>query len=213
MTVDSAQIREKILLEALKNVPFDGWTQDVLVQSTLDAGYEKDMAVAVFPDGVSELIAYFSDWADAQMLDKLQGIEIEDLKIRARVAKAAMARFEVIEPHKEAVRMAAKYYARPFRSIKAKQMVWATADKIWDWAGDTATDYNRYTKRGLLSFVLTTTTLYWLTKNEATLDDVDQFLRARIEEVLKVGQAASKLKSVQNLADFIPFKSPFSKSG
>ena len=213
MTVDSAEIREKILLEALKNVAFDGWSQDTLMTATKEAGYDKDMAVAVFPDGLSDLVGYFSEWADGLMLAKLKDIDIEDLKVRARIAKAVMARFEAIEPHKEAVREAAKYYARPFRSFKAKQMVWATADKIWDWAGDTATDYNRYTKRGLLSFVITSTTLYWLSKNDATLDDVDQFLRARIEEVLKLGQAASKLKSFQHMAEAMPFKSPFSKSG
>ena len=93
-------------------------------------------------------------------------------------------------------------------------MIWQTADIIWEWAGDTATDYNRYTKRGLLVTVIGSTTFYWLTKSDASMEDVDQFLRARIENVLKVGQAASKLKDVKSFAEAMPiknfFKSPFS---
>lgn len=211
MTEPLHDIRQKILVEALKDVPFDGWTQAGLLKATEAAGYKSDMAVAAFPDGLSDLLAFFSEWADTQMLAALKHIDPEDLKIRARVAKAAMARFAVIEPYKDSVRAAAKYYARPFRSLQAKQMVWKTADAIWDWAGDTTTDYNRYTKRGLLSWVLGVTTVYWLAKKDVSIADVDTFLRARIEEVLKVGQAASKLKGLKAFATAFPFKTPFSK--
>ncbi len=211
MTVDTSKVREKILMEALKDVPFDGWTQEVLMKASERAGYEPDMAAAVFPQGIVDLVAYFSEWADEKMVTALEKIDPEDLKIRARVAKAAMIRFEMMEPHKESVRAAAKFWARPIRSLRAKQLFWATADKIWVWAGDVSEDYNRYTKRGLLVAVLGSTSLYWLSKNEVNLEQVEAFLRARIEEVLKVGQGLSKFKDLKNLASVLPFKTPFSK--
>lgn len=213
-TIDTQEIKDKILMQALADAPFDGWSEDMLARAVKTCGYEPEMARAVFPEGVSDLVAYFSTWADERMKEKISKIDPEDLKIRARVAKAVMARFAVLEPHKEALRAAAKYWARPFRSIKAQQMVWQTADIIWEWAGDTATDYNRYTKRGLLVTVIGSTTFYWLTKSDASMEDIDQFLRARIENVLKVGQAASKLKNVKSFTEAMPiknfFKSPFS---
>jgi ubiquinone biosynthesis protein COQ9 len=46
------------------------------------------------------------------------------------------------------------------------------ADFIWDAAGDTAEDYNRYSKRGLLTAILPPIVLYWLDNpSEADLDD------------------------------------------
>lgn len=213
MTIDTQDIKNKILAAALNEVAFEGWTQSVLMDATEKAGYKPDMAVAVFPEGVTDLVAYFSEWADAQMLAQLAKIDPEDLRVRARVAKAAMIRFEILAPHKEALREAAKFWARPFRSLRAKQVIWQTADHIWTWAGDTATDYNRYTKRGLLFGVLTTTTLYWLSKNEASLEEVETFLRARIENVLKIGQAGSKIGasigSAKALFETFPFKKFF----
>tara|TARA_Y100001001_G_C7972031_1_gene296265 strand:+ start:690 stop:1346 length:657 start_codon:yes stop_codon:yes gene_type:complete len=209
MTESVSEIQEKILMQALPQAAQRGWIQSVLTLATEDAGYEREMAVAVFPEGIADLAAYFSDWTDQKMLDALQDIDAEDLKIRARVAKGVMARFRALEPHRDALKQAAKFWAVPHRSFRAKQLIWSTADHIWNWAGDTATDYNRYTKRGLLSGVIGATTLYWLSQNESDLAKVETFLKARIENVLKIGQSISKFKDMGDMVAKFPFKSFF----
>lgn len=209
MTDSVSVIQEKILMTALPLAADRGWTHSFLTHATEDAGYEREMAVAVFPEGIADLAAYFSEWADSQMLETLKEIDPEDLKIRARVAKAVMARIRALEPHRSALKHAAKFWAVPHRSFRAKQLIWRTADHIWNWAGDTATDYNRYTKRGLLVGVIGTTTLYWLSQSESDLTKVETFLKARIENVLKVGQSISKFKDVGDMVAKFPFKSFF----
>jgi ubiquinone biosynthesis protein COQ9 len=48
----------------------------------------------------------------------------------------------------------------------ALRLVWESADTIWRWAGDTATDENHYSKRALLAGILTATLLVRLSQGE-----------------------------------------------
>lgn len=187
-------IRNKILAAALPDVAFDGWTLDVLERAAFQAGYESSMAHSVFPGGVDDAIAWFSHWADEAMLKALKGGNAPAVRVRDLVAQAVWARFTVLGPHKEAVRLAMAWWARPFRKVAAARALWATADEIWIFAGDKATDYNRYTKRSLLCGVLASTTLYWLNDASQDHEDSRDFLDRRIENVLVIGKIVGKLK-------------------
>lgn len=188
-------IKDKIIESALPDIPFDGWTADVLERAAVAAGYEPAMITAVFPKGVKDAVIYFSHWADRQMLDALKKTNPVSLKVRERIALAVRMRFERLEPFREAERLAIAYWMRPFRKFEGARLVWKTADAIWDWAGDTSTDYNRYTKRGLLSGVLTATAFFWLNDQSAGRADSWAFLDRRIENVLSVGKIVGRFKT------------------
>ncbi len=188
-------IKDKIIESALPDVPFDGWTAEVLERAAIAAGYEAAMVTAVFPKGVKDAVIYFSHWADRQMLDALKKTDPASLKVRERIALAVRVKFERLEPYREAERLAIAYWMRPFRKFEGARLVWKTADVIWDWAGDTATDYNHYTKRALLSGVLTATALFWLNDHSAGQKDSWAFLDRRIENVLSVGKIVGRFKT------------------
>ncbi len=188
-------IKDKIIESALPDVPFDGWTAEVLERAAIAAGYEAAMVTAVFPKGVKDAVIYFSHWADKQMLDALKKTDPASLKVRERIALAVRGKFERLEPYREAERLAIAYWMRPFRKFEGARLVWKTADVIWDWAGDTATDYNHYTKRALLSGVLTATALFWLNDHSAGQKDSWAFLDRRIENVLSVGKIVGRFKT------------------
>lgn len=188
-------IKDKIIESALPDVPFDGWTADVLERAAIAAGYEAAMATAVFPKGVKDAVTYFSHWADKQMLDALKKTDPASLKVRECIALAVRLRFERLEPYREAERLAIAYWMRPFRKFEGARLVWKTADVIWNWAGDTTTDYNYYTKRGLLCGVLTATALFWLNDHSARQKDSWAFLDRRIENVLSVGKIVGRFKT------------------
>ncbi|HEY8191088.1 MAG TPA: COQ9 family protein, partial [Alphaproteobacteria bacterium] len=158
----ATKMRDALIEAALPHVPFDGWAWKVLETAADDYGTQPAMARAVFPGGISDVLDGFADLADRRMLARLEKIAAHDLKTRERIRVAVMARFGVLQECREAERLALAYWAVPLRGMKAARIVWRTADRIWDWAGDTATDYNRYTKRGLLSGVLGASTLAWL---------------------------------------------------
>jgi hypothetical protein len=50
----------------------------------------------------------------------------------------------------------------PQNAAAAAPLSWRSADVMWRMAGDTATDYNHYTKRAILSAVYGSTLLAWL---------------------------------------------------
>jgi ubiquinone biosynthesis protein COQ9 len=190
----SEAIRDELLAQALPDVVFDGWTWDVVEQAALKAGYDKTMARAVFPGGLSEFVSHLSDWADRQMLEKLAHVDISAMRVRDRIHLGVMTRLDVLAPWREPVRRAMTYWTVPTRSLLAARSVWRSADRIWIWAGDTATDYNHYTKRGLLSGVISATTLAWLNDDNSDPEKVSAFLDRRLDHVLKLGRALGRFK-------------------
>lgn len=188
------EIQDQILEAALEDVPFDGWTWPVVKDAAAKAGYEPAMADAVFPEKMESVLTHFSDWADRQMMDKLNALNPDDFKIRERIEEGVKARLQVLAPHKEAVKAAAAYWARPWRKHKAARNIWTTCDHIWNWAGDTATDYNRYTKRILLAGVMTSTMITWFQDKSEGAEKTHQFLKDRIGNVLTIGKTLGRFK-------------------
>lgn len=193
MSMDINTEKQKILEAGLKDVPFDGWTLATFENAAKKNDMDPAMVMALFPRGERDIMDYFGAWADAKMLDALKGIHIEDLKVRARIRMAVEKRIEILSPYKECVQICFKKLLMPQNARLGAKMTWRSADVIWTWAGDDSTDYNKYTKRGLLSGVIGTTMTYWLQDNSGDNTKTYAFLNARIENVLFVGQNASKV--------------------
>ena len=187
-------IRDAILLQALPDVIFDGWTMAVAERAAVNAGYDRSMVLAVFPGGLADFVGQLSDWADRQMLARLNEYDPESMRVRDRVRLGVVTRLEILDPYREQVRKAMIYWALPHRTSQAGRVVWRTADRIWLWAGDTATDYNHYTKRGLLSGVISSTTLVWLGDESKSGAKTLSFLDRRIENVLELGKMIGRIK-------------------
>ncbi len=186
-------IKDAIIESAIPNLPFDGWAIETLHKAAIAAGYEGAMVRSVFPAGVKDAIRHFAVMADRAMLKKLDNAPA-NMKVRDKITLAVRTRLEFLGQYKEAERLAVAFWMRPFRKIESARIVWNTADAIWVWAGDTATDYNHYTKRALLSGVLTVTTFYWLNDTSRGHTDSWAFLDRRISNALDIGRIAGKLK-------------------
>lgn len=191
---DRDAVRERIVEAALPHVPFDGWTPETLRRAAQDAGYEPVMALRVFPRGSIEAIEFWNTLADRRMLAALEKEDIASLKIRARVALAVRRRLEAAGAHREAVRRALGLLSLPHNAPIAAATVWRTIDAIWYAAGDTATDFNYYTKRGLLAGVYSATVLYWLEDKSEGQQATWEFLDRRIADVMRVPQALGSIR-------------------
>jgi ubiquinone biosynthesis protein COQ9 len=202
---DRDAVRAAIVDAALPHVPFDGWTQGVLQLGAADAGHDKVMALRVFPGGAVEAIAFWSQLADRRMLEELDRRDLAGMKVRERIATAVRVRLEQTAAHREAVRRALGLLALPLNAGKGPALVWRTVDAIWYAAGDTATDFNYYSKRGLLAGVYSATVMYWLDDRSEGFANTWSFLDRRIADVMRVPQALGALQ--KRLA---AFPSPFS---
>jgi len=190
--MDLERTRRTLMIASLAHVPFDGWTERALLAGAADAGLDRGTALAAFPGGTAELIEAFSAWADGQMLAALERRDFAAMRVRERIAAAVRLRLETVEPYREAVRRGGSFFALPNHAALGLTCLYRTVDAIWYAAGDTATDYNFYTKRALLAGVYSSTLLVWLNDKSEGQAETWAFLERRISEVLKLGGRLGK---------------------
>lgn len=199
--------REKILNEALKIVPFEGWTNKALQEATLAAKLDKDYHKVAFPNGVSALVDMYLRSLDEKMLSKLSNNKkLKNLKIREKICLAIKTRLEISEDDKAVIRKTLSYFAIPYNHIESMSSIWKTVDAIWYAVGDNSTDFNYYTKRTILAGVYSSTLLYWLSDKSKDHCDTWSFLDRRIENVMQINKAKSSLNDL--LCNFNYFKQP-----
>jgi ubiquinone biosynthesis protein COQ9 len=182
--------KDDLLLKILPAIPAHGWTRAAVAA----AGIDGPTFETAFPGGIAALVDHFADWADRMALAKMGEIELKEFKIRDQIALLVRARLEVLAPYEEAVRKEAAYLALSGRPDLGPRLVWRTASRLWYAAGDTSTDFNYYSKRGLLAGVITTTTLCWLADSSPDKEDSWAFLERRIENVMQFGKALAAVK-------------------
>ena len=194
MSDDRLKLRDDLLRAALPHVPFDGWTAAALRRGAEDIGIAKDVAVDAFPGGAADMVEHFSDWSDRRMLESLETMGLPSMRVTERVRTAVEVRLRQAEQYREAVQRSLAFLAMPQNALLGAKLLYRTVDAIWHAAGDTATDWNFYSKRGLLAGVFSATVLYWLNdRSEGFADSLD-FLDRRLRDVAGIGKAKAKFK-------------------
>jgi ubiquinone biosynthesis protein COQ9 len=187
--------RDIFLNAALSHIPMEGWSMGTVRMVCNDLSMTPDHFTMLFPGGIEDLVAHFSDFLDRQMIQNWFDGQTGNMRIRDKIEGAVLTRLTAAEPYKDSYRLALAYWSVPPRTVRAGRVVWRTADRIWISAGDISTDYNRYTKRGLLASVITATTLVWIKDVTPDHQVTRVFLSNRIDNVLQLGKALGKMKS------------------
>jgi ubiquinone biosynthesis protein COQ9 len=191
---DDAELKKAVLELALPDAAFDGFTDKVLAKAGKEAGVEAAEMTRLFPEGPRSLIEFYSLSADDGMAERLSELDISKMKIRERIAAAVLARLSVLKPHKEAARRAAATMSLPMHAALAARLLYHSVDSMWRAVGDTSTDFNFYTKRGILAGVYGATLVRWF--NDASEDEAatHHFLAARIENVMQFEKLKAEAK-------------------
>ncbi len=192
----SNNVKEAILLASLPHIPFDGWSDAALARGAADAGHDAATARRLFPGGATEMIACHSHYADRWMLEELAEVDLDAMKIRDRIGQAVRVRLQQNVMHREAIRRAMTRLALPRNGPLAARLLYRTVDAMWHAAGDTASDFNFYTKRGLLAGVYASTLMCWLNDGSEDLEVTWAFLDRRIAEVMRVPRAMAGIGRV-----------------
>jgi len=200
---DDAILKEKVLEAALPDAAFDGFTDKVLAKAGKAAGLDQNALARLFPQGPVSLIEFYSHAADTEMEARLAAMELPKMKIRERIAAAVLARLSVLKPHKEAARRAAAALSLPMHAATAARLLYRSVDAMWRAAGDTSTDFNFYTKRGILAGVYGATLLRWFNDTSPDESATSDFLAARIENVMQFEKFKAEAKKA--LAKFPAF--------
>jgi ubiquinone biosynthesis protein COQ9 len=185
-TLTNDQLKPMLVEAMLAHVPFDGWGPKALAAAAADLGVPTERARLCFPGGPGKMVAAYLAFADARMLAELDRRGLHNLKIREKITTAVRTRLEAAATEREAVRRALSVLAWPGNAALAAKSLAGTVDAMWRAAGDTATDFNFYTKRATLAAVYSSTLMVWLNDDSEGLADTWAFLDRRIADVMKI---------------------------
>ncbi len=193
LTLD--ELRPLLAAALPAHAAFDGWNESALAAAAADIGADPDVARLAFPGGALEMIDAWTAQIDAALATRFTADELAAMKVRTRISSLLRARIELAAPHREAARRALAVLALPQNVAAATRMLWRTCDGIWRLAGDTATDFNHYTKRIMLGGVYTATLLYWLDDDSEDEAATWAFLDRRIDNVMQIEKAKAQWRS------------------
>ena len=203
-TLDETRLGLASLIAA--NAAFDGWSADAVKLAAQQSGVDADVAALAFKDGAIAMIDAWFAHVDAVMVAALPAETLAGMKIRERIARQVEARLSELAPHRDALRRAVAILAMPQNVARATRLGWRSVDLMWRQAGDTATDYNHYTKRAILGSVYAATITVFLNDESEDWADTRAFLARRIEGIMRFEKAkASFVARTENLPSLSRF--------
>ena len=195
----AAATEQQLLDEALKLAPVHGWTRRTAALAGKALGMSAAETELLIPQGPADLAALLSRRHDDRALAALAEVHAGNLKIRERIRRAVEARLDAAAVDEPATRRWVGHLALPQNLALGGKLAWESADVLWRWAGDTATDENHYTKRALLAGILTGAMAVRMSSGRGA---AMAFVDRRIENVMafEKWKATTKLRPAEWLA-------------
>ena len=179
------KIRARLALAVGENAVFDGWTVKAVDTAAAQLKIDPAQARLAFPKAKIDMIDAYIAAVDAAMATEYPPDKIAVMKVRDRIRSQLWFRLQTMAPAREALRSALAILAMPHNAPRGLAIGWRTADLIWRNAGDTASDYNHYTKRLTLGAVYASTLVAWLDDQSEGFADTAAFLDRRLGDVMR----------------------------
>jgi ubiquinone biosynthesis protein COQ9 len=186
------ELRPLLAGELPRHAGFDGWGDKAVTSTASALGVDPSVAALVFDGKTAMIDAWFSA-VDEAMLNAAPPETLAAMKIRARITALVEARLANVAPNREALRRALAILAMPQNLRLAGRLGWRAADVMWRAAGDTATDYNYYSKRAILGSVYAATLSIFIDDESESYADTRAFLARRIEGIMRFEKVKAQL--------------------
>ena len=190
MTLD--ELRLHLAPQIAAAAIFDGWSDAALLGASQATGVDPAVARLAFPGGAMDMIAAWVASVDAQMDQAFDREVLAQMPIRERIRALVWFRLEAVAGLEEALRRAVAIQAMPQNLARTAKLGWSSADKMWRLAGDTATDYNHYTKRAILAGIYAATLAVFVDDESEGKAVTRAFLDRRIDGVMKFEKAKAR---------------------
>lgn len=158
----------------------EGFSTEAMRHASISLGLHPEYHNILFPGGISEALEYYEQRLDAKMLHALNQNDLLPKKIREKIGLAL--RLRIVAGHVPSIKSA-----------------WRTADHIWRFAGDTSSDFNHYTKRGLLSGVYIAAAKYRRNDNSSGSVDTELFIAKNLDRIISIAQLKNKLPKPEDI--------------
>ena len=190
---------------------FDGWSETALLTAAEMEGVDPALARLAFkPRGrqsaAMAMVAAWIESIDEAMARDMSQVVLATRKIREKIRDLVLYRLDAVAGQEEAMRRALAIGSMPQNVRASLRGAWNSADLMWRLAGDTATDYNHYTKRAILSSLYSATLLVWIDDESEDKAETRAFLDRRIENVMQFEKAKAQLLGRADKESFSPVR-------
>ena len=200
------EVRAALAPIIARNAGFDGWSDAAVHAAADEAGVYHDVAKLAFKDNAIDMIDAWIDSIDMDLAHRLPAEKLAAMKIRDRITALLATRLEIMAPDRESLRRAMAIMAMPQNLVRSAKIGWRSADRMWRLAGDTASDFNHYTKRMTLSAVYASTLSVFVNDDSDNFADARAFLDRRIDNVMQFEKVKFQAKQRQ---EYVPSLSRF----
>lgn len=201
------ELRAALAMPVARNAAFDGWSKAAINSAAAELGVDADVARLAFPGGAVDMVDAWFGAVDAELAHRCPADALAGMKIRQRITHLLETRLAIVAPDREAQRRALSILAMPQNAARAARLLWRAADHMWRLAGDSATDFNHYTKRMTLSAVYASTVSVFVDDESDDYADTKAFLARRIDNVMQFekvkAQARARRENLPSLSRFI----------
>ena len=200
------EVRAALAPMIARNAGFDGWSDAAVHAAADEAGVDRDVAKLAFKDNAIDMIDAWIDSIDMELAHRLPAEKLAAMKIRDRITALLSTRLDIMAPDRESLRRAMAIMAMPQNLVRSAKIGWRSADRMWRLAGDTASDFNHYTKRMTLSAVYASTLSVFVNDDSDNFADARAFLDRRIDNVMQFEKVKFQAKQRQ---EYVPSLSRF----
>ena len=190
LTLD--ELRLALAPAVAESAVFDGWSEAAVHAAAESAGVDPAVARLAYPGGAMDMIAAWIESVDAAMAAAFPPERIAAMKVRERIRALVAFRLDTMSGSEEALRRALSIMAMPQNATQALKLGWHSADAMWRLAGDTATDYNHYTKRAILASIYAATLAVFVGDESEGRQDTLSFLDRRIDGIMRFEKAKAR---------------------
>ena len=183
-------ILERLMLAA----PFDGFGVYALQEAAKQSGVDKKELAHLFPKGLADAIRFFYLQENQTLTQAFSGDKLTGMRVPEKIQTLILARLSHWYTNREGIKRLVSYQALPWNFSVSLQHVYESVDTLWRIAGDTATDFNFYTKRLSLAAVYSATLLFWLEDNSPQQEETALFLKRRLNDIATLGKYTKKAK-------------------
>jgi ubiquinone biosynthesis protein COQ9 len=206
------QLRRELAPGIAGAAAFDGWSEAAVRVAAQSAGVVPELALLAFEQADGSLaMAMIAAWIgsiDESMAVALPVEALAGLPVRERMGRLIRFRLDALGGCEEALRRALAILAMPRNLVAAARLGWGSADAMWRLAGDTAADYNHYTKRATLAAIYAATLAVFAGDTSEGKAETLAFLDRRIAGVMRFEKAKGRLFSGDGTGHFSAHFSP-----
>ncbi len=188
MTENIEDLKKKILFSVLEILPYEKFDGNIISKACKNINIQKEYSNLLFPNCRIEVLEFFRDYIDEIMLRRINKELVNIKSITAKIYESIKIRLEILDIHRMIIPKIISFYSMPWNHFKLYPYTWKSMNLIWRIAGgDKSTDFNYYTKRGLLTGVYWSTIVYWLQDESLNYQSTHDFLQRELNLIVKIG--------------------------